>query len=246
MDFSGKTVLITGGTRGIGAAMAQAFEQAGARLILTGSHADQVERLNQELPQGSRRTYVAADFSQDASLQEFLEYVAGLERLDVCVNNAGINRLGPIWELPARDYLDIQRVNLEAPFLISRQACRLMRRQNCGRIVNIASIWSVITKPGRVSYTTTKAGLAGMTRTLAVDMAPHNILVNTVSPGFVETDLTKSTNTPQEIEAMAAQVPAGRLAQPQEIARVVLFLASDLNTYLTGQNLVVDGGFTIV
>jgi 3-oxoacyl-[acyl-carrier protein] reductase len=112
--------------------------------------------------------------------------------------------------------------------------------------VNVASIWSVITKPGRALYTAAKAGLAGLTRTLAVELAPHGVLVNALSPGFTRTELTASTLAPEEIAALSAQVPARRFAEPAEIAQVALFLASPANTYLTGQNIIVDGGFTCV
>jgi 3-oxoacyl-[acyl-carrier protein] reductase len=121
-----------------------------------------------------------------------------------------------------------------------------MKKMNYGRIVNIASIWSIITKPGRAVYAATKSGLVGMTRAVAVDLAPYGILVNAVSPGFVNTELTKNTLSPEECESLSSQVPMGRFAEPEEIARTVLFLSSDWNTYLTGQNLVVDGGYACV
>ena len=185
-------------------------------------------------------------FSDRTSLDSFLETIDKEERIDVCVNNAGINRIHPIDEILDEDLDAVLDVNLRAPFLVCRSVTRLMKKVGYGRIVNIASIWSVISKPGRSVYAATKSGLVGMTKTLAVELAASNILVNAVSPGFVETAMTASTLSQDEQRALASQVPMNRFAQPEEIAKVVLFLASDQNTYLTGQNIVVDGGFVSV
>lgn len=248
IDFRGKTVLVTGATRGIGAAIAKDFRDAGADLVLTGTHREKLRELR-EVTDSSGTTntrYVHADFRNNESLQGFLEEIRALPRIDVCVNNAGINRNNLIMDMKDEDYRDIMRVNLEAPALICREVGRRMQRACSGRIVNIGSIWTVISKAGRGVYAATKAGLAALTRTLAVDLAPYNVLVNTVSPGFTMTELTEAMLTSDEIAQLAAQVPLHRFAEPPEMAKVVLFLASDLNTYLTGQNIVVDGGFTSV
>lgn len=248
ISFSGRTAAVTGATRGIGKAIADVFYHAGADLILTGTNVKTVNRLNEELKKNAikRKRYVRADFSSEESLQTFLEELKRYPRIDVCVNNAGINRINMVEETRIEDYDEILQVNLRAPFLICRQVASSMKAANYGRIVNIASIWSIITRAGRSIYTSSKFGLDGMTRTLAVELAPYNILVNTVSPGFTLTELTKATNTPEEIKEIADKIPAKRMAQPEEIAKVVLFLASDLNTYITGQNIAVDGGYTIV
>jgi len=135
---------------------------------------------------------------------------------------------------------------LRAPLLLCNSICPAMKKMHYGRIVNIASIWSITTKPGRAVYTATKSGLVGMTKAVAVDLAPYSILVNAVSPGFTNTELTKTSLSPEECEDISNKVPMGRFAEPAEIARTVLFLSSNLNTYITGQNLVVDGGYTCV
>lgn len=248
LDFSGRVVLITGGIRGIGAALACDFFEGGAQVILTGTDQVQIAELNRRCAKEgpSNVRYLQADFGDEASLNHFLEEIEDLPRLDVCVNNAGINKHNLISEMETEDFDQLMRVNLRAPALICRAACRLMRRANYGRIVNIASIWSLISKERRGVYAATKSGLVGLTRTIAVDMAPYSILANAVSPGFVSTELTAATLSPQEMTDLAAQVPLQRFAQPREIAKVVLFLASGLNTYLTGQNIVVDGGFISV
>lgn len=244
MDFSGKKVLVTGATRGIGAAIADAFADAGATLILTGTQQDVIDELNAQC--STEREYWCVDFNDRSSLDAFCARLEGIDRLDVCVNNAGINRLNPIDKIDTDDLDAVLDINLRAPFLVSRSVSRLMKRQGSGRIINIASIWSVITKSGRAAYTASKFGLVGMTKTLAADLGGDGILVNAVSPGFIMTDLTTQSLAPEEQQQLSGEVPLGRFGQPEEIAQVVLFLASDLNTYISGQNIVVDGGFTSV
>jgi 3-oxoacyl-[acyl-carrier protein] reductase len=248
MDFTGRTVLVTGATRGIGAAMAHAFRAANANLILTGTNPDTIDRLNRENDEAGVRNvrFRAVDLGDSESLDEFLKFIESHERIDVCVNNAGINRINQIDAMRTEDLDAILAINLRAPMLVCRSVSRLMKRAGYGRIVNVASIWSVVSKPGRAAYTATKTGLAGATRTLAAELAGSGILVNAISPGFIETDMTAKTLSADEQRALAAQVPMGRFGRPEEIAQVVLFLASDLNTYLTGQNIVVDGGFVSV
>jgi 3-oxoacyl-[acyl-carrier protein] reductase len=249
LDFAGRTVVVTGGTRGIGAAIGSAFEDAGAaRLILTGTREDELQRLNRERAErrGTHVQYVRADFADEASTQEFLDLLGGLDRVDVCVNNAGVNRILAVQDIAPADYDWLSRINLRAPLLVCGAVAPRMKAHGYGRIVNIASIWATITKPGRVMYTASKFGLVGLTKTTAVELADSGVLVNAVSPGFTLTELTRSTMSTAEIDSLARQVPLGRFATPDEIAKVVLFLASDQNTYLTGQNITVDGGFVSV
>lgn len=248
IDFTGRIVLVTGATRGIGKAIAEAFEARGADLILTGTSPEQMETLERAARAEGRSKvrYWPVNFNDRESTEAFLERIGEEDRIDVLVNNAGINRLNPIDAVKTEDLDAVLNINLRAPFLLTREASRIMKRHHYGRIVNIASIWSVITKARRAVYSATKFGLLGLTKTAAVDLAPFNILVNAVSPGFIETDLTRASLSAEERAALAAQAPLGRFAQPEEIARVVLFLASDLNTYITGQNIVADGGFVSV
>ncbi|HOH28084.1 MAG TPA: SDR family NAD(P)-dependent oxidoreductase [Candidatus Hydrogenedentes bacterium] len=248
VNFKEQTVLVTGATRGIGAAIAKAFETGGASLLLTGTNADQIKALNDENAAKNiwHIRWLQADFSSATGTERFLEMLARETPVQVLVNNAGTNRLNPIDQVTTQDLDALLSINLRAPLLLCREVGRTMKEAHYGRIINIASIWSVITKPGRVVYTATKTGLAGMTKTVAADLAPYGVLVNAVSPGFINTELTKTTLLREEQEQLAAQVPLGRFAEPEEIARVVLFLASRENSYLTGQNIVVDGGFTCV
>ena len=248
LDLTGKTALITGGTRGIGAALAEAFARAGANVIITGTKSDGVEARVEALKLISEFEVSGwvADFTDPASLTSLCSRIRGLSHLHILINNAGTNRIVPIDEIKAKDLSQIMALNLQAPVLLSGAAASAMKRQQWGRILNIASIWSVITKPGRAMYTASKFGLVGLTKTTAVDLGPYNILVNALSPGFTKTDLTDATVPQEEQKRIARQVPMRRFAQPEEMAKVALFLCSELNSYITGQNIVVDGGFVSV
>lgn len=248
IDFTGRTALVTGATRGIGAAIARVLQDAGARLILTGTDEEQIKLLNTQSDgvQSDNIQYVAADFSEPASLETFLEFINRQERIDICVNNAGINIIKPVDAVDDNDLDKLLDINLRAPYLISRSVAGKMKKAGYGRIINIASIWGVISKTERTIYSTAKTGLVGMTRSFAVELADSNILINAVSPGFINTELTQNSLSEQERAGLAAQVPMLRFGNPEEIAQVVAFLGSELNTYITGQNIIVDGGFTCV
>jgi len=244
LDFQGQTVLITGATRGMGKQFADDFAKLGANLILTGTDQNQIMDLNREEKRYGQETKMyAVDFTDPESTKAFIEAVDACPKIDVCINNAGINRINFIDETLLNDWKDMLNVNLEAPFMVTRAVSKIMKRNRYGRIINIASIFGVISKAKRSIYTTTKFGLRGLTTASAIELASYNILVNSVSPGFVMTELTKSILSEEEMKNLASQIPIGRFAEPDEISRVVIFLASSLNTYLTGQNIVVDGGF---
>jgi len=242
VDFTGKIALITGGTRGIGAAIATILESYGAQLIITGTQQSQIDKLNSAAP--ANREYWCADVRDRASLDAFCTRIEGLKKLDVCINNAGTNRNNPIDAIQNEDIDAILDINLRAPLIICRSVSRVMKRHQSGRIVNIASIWGVISKPGRSVYSASKFGIVGITKALALDLAENGILVNAVSPGFTMTELLTNTLSSEEQDSLAAQVPLKRIAKPEEIAQAVAFLSSDTNSYITGQNIVADGGFT--
>lgn len=248
IDFSGQVALVTGGTRGLGKQIADDLFNLGADLILTGTNSKQIEELNHSLPpeKQERIKYIAADFRDSKNIKQFTEQIMAHERIDVCVNNAGINRINYIDETLIEDWDDIITVNLKAPFMIIREVTKIMKKRNYGRIVNISSIFGVISRQKRSIYSTSKFGLRGLTLSVANELARYNILVNSVSPGFVLTELTKSILTKEEMSELADEIPAGRLATPDEISRVVIFLASSLNTYIAGQNIIVDGGYVNV
>lgn len=249
IGFHGKTVLITGATRGIGRQLAGDFESLGANLILTGTRPDQIEELNRSLEtegRGKNIHYLCADFSDERSLLDFMQDLRRYDRIDVCVNNAGINRINYIYDAPLTDWDAVLNVNLRAPFLILHDVSRTMKSNGYGRIVNIGSIFGVVSREKRAIYSSSKSGLVGLTRAAAIDLAPYGILVNCVSPGFVRTDLTESILSEAEIRDLTARIPLGRMAVPEDISKAIVFLSSDLNTYITGQNIVVDGGYVDV
>jgi 3-oxoacyl-[acyl-carrier protein] reductase len=248
INFTNKIALITGATRGIGRSIARSLYDAGANLILTGTKAEEIEKLNQEIQKKgiTNIQYIQADFSDSISTRLFLERIEEYDRIDICVNNAGVNKINDFTDTTVDDFTWIHDINLKVPYQILKVIGPKMITHNYGRIVNIASIWSVVTRHGRSMYTSSKNALVGLTKTLAVEWASHNVLVNAVSPGFTLTELTKTTNTPEQLHAIEDIIPAKRMAQPVEIARVIAFLCSDLNTYLTGQNITIDGGYTNV
>lgn len=217
-------VLVTGGSRGIGAEIVALYRQRGYTV---------------EAP--SRQEM---DLSDHASVQQFIS-----EReetgYDIIINNAGCNYINEIDCVADKDLQEMVQVNLLSPVFLLRGFVPYMKRQHFGRIVNIGSIWGTITKAGRSIYSATKHGIHGITMTLAVELAPFGILVNTVAPGQTLTDLTKKNNSADAIKQMERDIPLGRLAQPAEIAKTVFFLGNEENTYITGQQILVDGGLTI-
>ena len=245
IDLSDKIALVTGGTRGIGKAIAQCLIAAGAKVMVTGTKANEVEKLNAENLSENLR-FLHVDFSSESSTSAFLEQISNESVIDILVNNAGVNRINLNTDTSTEDYDILNNINLKAPYLLSREVSKLMIKNNYGRIVNITSIWSKVSRPGRSLYSLTKWGIVGLTKTLSVELAENNILVNAVGPGFTLTELTASTNTPEEIEKISSMIPMKRMAQPEEIANLVLFLCSDLNSYVTGQNIIIDGGYTNV
>lgn len=217
-----RTVFITGGSRGIGKAIAQKFEENGYRVVAP---------TRQEL-----------DLTSNESIANYIE-AHKEEYFDVIVNNAGGNDIHEIDCITDAEIEDMIAVNLIAPIKLLRGLTGNMKKAGYGRIVNIGSIWAVVSKAGRCVYSATKNGIHGVTNTLAVELAPHNILVNTVCPGFTLTEMTYKNNTAAQIEEISQSIPMQRMAQPEEIAEVVYFLCSEKNTYLTGQKITVDGGF---
>lgn len=219
--MKGRRALVTGARRGIGLAIADAFREQGAIVLAPG---------REEL-----------DLLSDGSIDR---YCAALGAVDVLVNNAGINPLGSAAEFTDADLGATVQVNLVAPMRLARALTPGMARRGFGRVVNVSSIWSGVAKARRFVYAATKAGVNGMTRALAVELAGSGVLVNAVAPGYVNTELTAKNNSPEELARIAETIPVRRLAEPREIAEVVAFLCSARNGYLTGQTLFVDGGFT--
>ena len=233
--LTGRRALVTGGTRGIGRAIAERLREAGAAVLVTG---------RQPAAEGlDGFEYRGLDFADASALAAFAEEARDWHP-DVLVNNAGINTVSPFAEIEPAEFDRIQAVNVRAPMMLCRALTPGMREQGWGRIVNIASIWSVVSRPGRGSYSASKFGLDGLTAALAAEVAADGVLANCVSPGFVDTELTRSVLGEEGIARLVAEVPAGRLARPDEIAALVAWLAGPENTFVSAQNIVIDGGFS--
>lgn len=217
-------VLVTGGSRGIGKAIVERYRKAGFEVFA---------------PPRSELNLLDSD-----SVDRFISLNID-KKIDVIINNAGINDINLIENITDDEINKMLMTNLISPVRLVRGFVGQMKRRNFGRIVNIGSVWAVVSKPGRAVYSASKNALHGITNTLALELASYNILVNTVCPGFVLTELTEKNNTPEQIKQLAKDIPVGRLAKPEEIAETVFFLGSEQNTYLTGQKIVIDGGFSV-
>jgi 3-oxoacyl-[acyl-carrier protein] reductase len=243
-DLTGKTALITGATGGIGAAIARALHRAGATVALSGTRAAVLEELQTEL--GERCHVVACNLSDPADVEKLIPAAeAALGGLDILVNNAGITRDGLAMRMKDEDWQQVLDVNLTAAFRLARAAMKGMMKKRWGRIVNITSVVGVTGNPGQANYVAAKAGIIGLSKSLAQELASRNITVNAVAPGFIATPMTDVLNDKQK-EAILGKVPAGRLGTPEEIAAAVLYLASAEAAYVTGQTLHVNGGMAMI
>jgi 3-oxoacyl-[acyl-carrier protein] reductase len=242
LNSSDPVVIITGGTRGIGAAVVEACIKTGAVVYASGT--DQQSLKKSKARFGSQVKFFELNLESPDSIEDCKSLIDGLPRVDALVNNAGINRINLLEEIPSDEWESIQKVNLFGPFEMLKMVVPKMKTQKSGRIVNIGSIFGVVGKEKRVSYSASKWGLVGLTKSAALELGSYNILVNTVSPGVVLTDLTEKVLGDTGIKKIRKEIPLGRLGLPEEIARTVLFLIGEENTYITGQNLVIDGGLT--
>lgn len=238
MRFQGKKVFVTGASRGIGHEIAKSFRAEGAWVIgtRTGRNTDGEDACNE---------WHEADFSDRGQIERCAEFLAGAGA-DILVNNAGFNRNAPFTQIEPADFLAIQQVNVFAPFMLCRAAIPAMKARNWGRIVNVSSIWGKISMAHRASYSASKFALDGLTVALAAEHAADGIMANSIAPGFIDTDLTRRMLGDDGIRALTAKVPAQRLGKVEEIARLVLWLSSDDNSFIAGQNIAIDGGFTRV
>jgi len=243
-DLTGRKALVTGATGGLGNAIARALHAQGASVALSGTRAEALEALAAEL--GARAHIVPANLAEADSVEALVPAAeAAMGPLDILVNNAGITRDNLSMRMKDEEWEQVLTVNLTAAFRLSRAALKGMMRRRAGRIVNIGSVVGTTGNPGQANYAAAKAGLVGLTKALAAEVASRNVTVNCVSPGFISSPMTDVLNDKQR-EGILGRVPAGRLGTGQEIGAAVVYLASDEAAYVTGHNLHVNGGMAMV
>jgi len=236
-DFKNKVVLITGGTSGIGKQLVSDFLKLGAKVICTTTNIKNKKNKKNLF-------FEELDFNNNFNVENFLSRIRKYSKIDVLINNAGVNKLDYINEIKLEDWQKIQNVNVEGPMLLTKEISKIMIKKENGRIINISSIFGVVSKEKRAMYSTSKSALLGLTKASSLDLAKYNILVNSVSPGFVDTPLTRKIVGKKGFKKLVKNIPIGKMAKTYDISSLVIFLSSKYNSYITGQNFIIDGGVT--
>jgi 3-oxoacyl-[acyl-carrier protein] reductase len=244
MLLEGKKAIVTGGSRGIGREICLAFLHNGASVyyldLAEGDSLSEYQEIASK--HGAVAEFREANVADEEGVTKVInDLVAATGGIDIVVNNAGITRDGLIFRMSSKDWGDVLSVNLSSAFYVSKAIARHMIKQREGAIINVASIVGVIGNAGQTNYSASKAGLIGFTKSLAREVAGRNVRVNAIAPGFINTAMTEKLNEEQK-DALRAQIPLGRIGEPSEVAKVVVFLASDLSSYLTGQVIHITGG----
>jgi 3-oxoacyl-[acyl-carrier protein] reductase len=243
-DLTGKAALVTGASGGIGGAIAKGLYRQGAAVVLSGTRAEALEALKAEM--GERAHVITAKMDDAADLERLVkESEAAMGKVDILVNNAGITRDMLALRLKDEDWLKVLEINLTGAFRLSRAVMRGMMRRRFGRIITITSIVGVTGNAGQANYAASKAGLIGMSKSLAAEVASRGITVNCLAPGFIATPMTDKL-TDEQKAMILGRVPAARLGTPDDIASGVVYLASDEAAYITGQTLHINGGMAMI
>mgnify|MGYP000510066844 CR=1 FL=1 len=244
VDLTGKKVLVTGASGGIGAAIAKKLSAQGATIALSGTRVERLDEVAKDLPGES--VIVPCNLSNAEDVEALVgKATEALGGLDILVNNAGITRDGLMMRMKDEDWQSVIDVNLSSTFRLSRGSIKSMMKQRKGRIINISSIVGVTGNPGQANYCASKAGVIGMTKSMAQEVASRGIRANTFAPGFIESPMTDVLPDAQK-EALLGQIPSGRLGQGGDIAAAAVYLASDEASYVTGQTLHVNGGMAMI
>ena len=243
MSLQGQVAIITGASRGIGRAVAMKLSAAGAAVVVTATTIEGATRTADEIiAAGGRALAVKVDVSVAAEVETlFKEAVAAFGRLDILVNNAGITKDGLLLRMKESDWDAVMDVNLKGAFNCTREAAKIMSKARYGRIVNVSSVVGEMGNPGQANYCASKAGMIGLTKSVAKELARRNVTVNAVTPGFIETDMTHELSEKAK-ESLQEQIPMGRLGSGDDIASAVAFLVSEGAAYITGHVLSVNGG----
>lgn len=247
MNFAGKTAVVTGGSRGLGQAICLELAKGGANVVLcyAGNEAAARETVDRCEALGAKALAVKCDVAKADEVKALMDAaVKEFGRIDILVNNAGITRDGLLMMMKEEDFDAVIAANLKGTFLCMKAVSRIMMKQRCGRIVNLSSVVGLRGNAGQVNYAASKAGVVGMTKSLAKELSSRGVTVNAVAPGFIATDMTAAM-TDAAKEATLASIPLQRLGAPEDVAHAVAFLASDEAAYITGQVLCVDGGMAM-
>ncbi|MEN2766482.1 3-oxoacyl-[acyl-carrier-protein] reductase [Ornithinibacillus xuwenensis] len=245
--LTGKTAVVTGGSRGIGRSIALELAKKGANVVVNYAGSEsKAQAVVEEIEQlGVKAFKVQADVADENQVKDMIG--AAIEKfgsVDILVNNAGITRDNLLMRMKESEFDQVINTNLKGVFVCTKAVTRQMMKQRCGRIINVASIVGVSGNPGQANYVAAKAGVIGLTKTTAKELASRNILVNAVAPGFISTDMTDEL-TDEQREGMLSLIPLAKLGQPEDIAKVVRFLASEDANYITGQTIHIDGGMVM-
>ena len=242
-DLSGMTALVTGASGGIGSAIAKALAEQGARVALSGTREEALRGVQGEI--GGESVILPTNLSDPAAVDALVpQAVEAMGKLDILVNNAGVTRDNLAMRMKDEDWSDVIRINLEAAFRLARAALKPMMRARHGRIISITSVVGSTGNPGQANYAASKAGLVGMSKALAQEVASRNITVNCIAPGFISSAMTDALPEAQK-EALLARVPSGRLGEGSDVAAAVVYLASREGGYVTGQTIHVNGGMAM-
>ena len=245
-DLSGKVALVTGASRGIGCSIAKILAQNGAHVVCVSRNVSDVQSVADEITAaGGAATAVACDISDSDNVTKLVkETVVAHNHLDILVNNAGVTRDNLLMRMSEDDWNTVLNINLKAAFIAIKAAARTMIKQRKGRIINISSVVGMMGNAGQVNYAASKAGLIGLTKSTARELAPRGITANCIAPGYVATDMTNELGDEVQ-QSLNEKIPLGRIGQVEDIAYAVAFLASDEAEYITGQTLAVDGGMVM-
>jgi len=247
MGLTSKTAVVTGGSRGIGRAICIELAKQGANVVVnySGSEAKAKQVVSEVEQLGAKAIAIQANVADSAAVDSMMKQaIEVFGTLDILVNNAGITRDNLLMRMKEQEWDDVVDTNLKGVFLCTKAVTRQMMKQRAGRIINISSIVGVAGNPGQANYVAAKAGVIGLTKTCAQELASRNILVNAIAPGFITTEMTDSL--PEALkEAMLKQIPLAKLGQPEDVAKAVVFFASDNANYITGQTLHIDGGLVM-